>query len=382
MPELDPALTRRVFEVAPGQGDYRDALVLADGCLERGQLRLAAAALDRAFGLAPGDPDVARQRAAVLDSLALVEHGLRFRFIPGGPFLMGSPGGDPDERPVHVERTADFWMAEVPLTWAAFCELLGWRPPPEAAPEGGPEDQGAAFSLHGLNRIRLQYCETETRAARDWHSHVPSRAFSVDGGPPQTGPELFGAPPRENPQRPFRYDVKPVVAVLYEEAEALRQRLSTPSVEYRIPTEVEWEKAARGGLIGARYSWGNEPPDPSRCDCDHFGEFAVRAPTRYPPNGYGLYAMCGTVQEWTSDLYDALAYRPDRPPDARPAPAEGRRLGSRVRAPGAPLRVLRGGSWCDCPEACTVSFRASADAETWAPNIGVRLVRCERSAAP
>src|SRR5207245_2031851 len=123
---------------------------------------------------------------------------------------------------------------------------------------------------------------------------------------------------------------------------------------YGLPSEAEWERAARGGLIGQRYSWGDERPDPSRCDFDHFEEFHLAEPRSLPPNGYGLYGMCGGVSEWTSSPYDALAYHPRRP-DGGPNPTN---------------RVLRGGSSADGAEAVTVSFRATIvgwDPETDVP---------------
>ena len=184
---------------------------------------------------------------------------------------------------------------------------------------------------------------------------------NVVPSPAQTDPA-----PRVNPARPFAYDRKPMVAVSWEDAVALGRRISTAAVTYRLPTEAEWEKCARGGLAGCRWSWGDAPPDPSRCDFGHFGEFVIRDPRTLPPNGYGLHGMCGTVWEWTSDPYDALAYRGNAP-----------------AMPGKIERVLRGGSWADCARACTVSFRMSAPEDrdgAATPNIGFRLCRVESPA--
>src|SRR5262249_4847099 len=85
---------------------HRDAdvaryVAIADYFLVREDRAAAAVALDRAFGLAPDNSDIARQRAVILDELALREHDLAWRYVPAGTFLMGSATGDPDERPVH-----------------------------------------------------------------------------------------------------------------------------------------------------------------------------------------------------------------------------------------------------------------------------------------
>jgi formylglycine-generating enzyme len=181
---------------------------------------------------------------------------------------------------------------------------------------------------------------------------------------------MFGEPSRTDAHRPWRYDTKPMVSIGWQDAEDLCARLSTADVRYTLPTEAEWEKGARGGLAGRRYPWGDDPPTPDRCDFDRFGDFSIRVPTTFPPNGYGLYAMSGTVWEWTSDRYDALAYA-----DATPPPED------------AP-RALRGGSWSDCADAVTVSFRMSRDSGSWrdamggghfAPNLGFRLCRREQA---
>ena len=157
----------------------------------------------------------------------------------------------------------------------------------------------------------------------------------------------------------------------WQEAEELCARLSTGDIAYGLPTEAEWERAARGGLVGHRYPWGDEPPTAERCDFDRFDHFSILPPRLLPPNGYGLYAMTGSVWEWTADWYDAEYYRTSSADDPTGPPT------------GAE-RVLRGGSWADCAETVTVSFRMSRSAVSWrdggwgehlTANIGFRLCR-------
>lgn len=360
--EVQEDLERLLAECGT-EGDAGAACVIADALLERDDLRGAAAALDRALGLRPDDEALGRQRGEVLRQLTVVEHGLVFRYVPAGTFLQGSDRGEPDERPVHEVRLDGYWVSDVPITWAAYCDVMGWSVPPEGFPdesELGERMQG--FHLHESNKIRRQYCETGTERAGDWHAHHPG-----------ANTDFFGTVPRDDPNRPWGYDVKPMVAVSWQEANEFCEALTTDAVEYRLPTESEWEKAARGGRIGDRYAWGDAPPTPELCDCDHFGDWVIRPPRSLPPNGYGLHGMCGGVSEWTADPYDALAY--DGAFDE-------------LDCDDTSPRVLRGGSWADCTEAVTVSFRVPRTGGSWrdatwgrhlAPTIGFRIVRIERN---
>jgi formylglycine-generating enzyme required for sulfatase activity len=356
------------------EGDARPVFEVARELEAAGNLEGAATAYDRAYGLDPGDAEVREARARVLDRLAVVEHGLLFRYVPGGMFLMGSHTGEPDERPRHPVWVSSFWLSQTPVSWAAYCRLMDWEPPPEGFPRNyQPAGQGfdqAGFHLHEANKIRLQYCEDRTTRARGWHSHAPGQTWR-QGGRTVTSQEAFGAPERTDPDGPWEYAAKPMVAVAWQEAEELANRLSTPEVRYALPTEAQWEKGARGGLIGARHGWGDEGPAPENCDFNRFPEFSIRPMTTFPPNGYGLYAVNGCVWEWTRDWYDAEYYRGS--PDGDPGgPAAGEE------------KVLRGGSWADGAEAVTVTFRMSRGSRSWregkwgdhlTPNIGFRLCR-------
>jgi formylglycine-generating enzyme required for sulfatase activity len=386
---------------AAGQrGEAADFVVAADQFLSRGQVELAASALDRAFGLAPEDPTIIAQRRDVLDRLAVTEHGLVFRYVPAGTFLMGSTDGDPDERPVHAVALPHFWIADRPITWAEFCDVMHWEPPPIGQPREADEDEPPeerrmdAFHLREANKIRRGYCsgaeEEEPPPRRPW----------LSGDDDDDDPSWHDEQPEQDPPpaRPREYDCKPMVAVGWADAEELAERMSSAGVRYALPNEAQWEKAARGGLIGARYSWGDEPPTPERSDFGHFGRFSIGNPRSFPANGYGVHGMCGGVWEWTSTLYDALAYANKVAGLITDAQLEGRPDEKLIalndyqrRASMDPklletphLRVLRGGSWADGARAITVSVRTARVGGGWksghwsgsdTPNVGFRLLR-------
>jgi sulfatase modifying factor 1 len=346
-------------------GDPRPLFEIARGLEEAGNLEGAATIYDRAYGLDPTAEDVREARWRVLERLAVVEHGLKFRYVPGGVFLMGCDRSEPDEQPWHPAWLSPFWLSETPISWTAYCHLMDWEPPPIGFPRDRPrwgrtpngDFDRQTFHLTEGNKIRLQYCRDRTRRARDWHSHFPQTVYEL--------------PNPDDPTAPRLYEDKPMVAIGWQDAAALGERLSSPGLRYGLPTEAQWEKAARGGLIGARYAWGNLHPDRSRCDFDRFGEFSILPMKTFPPNGYGLYAMNGGVWEWTRDWYDSDYYRIS--PDADPGgPAQGKE------------KVLRGGSWADCAQVVTVTFRMSCSSASWtegtwgghaSPNLGFRLCR-------
>lgn len=383
---------QRLIEGSSTAADAAKLVELAGQFQAKGQLHHAATALDRAFGLDSGNPVIRRIRQDLLDCLSVSEHGLNFRYVPAGTFIMGSFDGDPDEQPVHQVQLEHFWLTETPVSWADFCRLMDWEPPPVAMPKEARKLQKpdkSLWEISALNRIRLQYCEDETLHARDWHSHSQGQTWQKQGKA-VSSQEIFGSPERANPSNPWGYSVKPMVAVSCELAEKLCAKLSSPvadakppgllsslfghksvaptttSVQYRLPTEAEWERAARGGLIGCRYPWGSEPPTSDNCDFGRFDQFSILPMKRFPANSYGLYAMSGCVWEWTGDWYDAEFY--SHTPARNPCgPSTGKQ------------KVVRGGSWADCAEAVTVSFRMSMAREgsptDTNPNIGFRLCR-------
>jgi formylglycine-generating enzyme len=130
----------------------------------------------------------------------------------------------------------------------------------------------------------------------------------------------------------FNSQNQPVVAVSWHEATQYCEYLSNlTGKSYRLPTEAEWERAARGGVEGARFPWGDAPPEslPNYVNRWHSGPEPVG---QSAPNAYGLYDICANVHEWCSDWYDAEYYAtsPERNP-------RGPETGTR--------RASRGGSW-------------------------------------
>lgn len=370
-----------VYDIVPGSGDLAELTGAARDAASRGDHGLAATAWDRAWALAPADPGVSRHRAAALDRLAVTEQKVRFRYVPGGSYLMGSSDGDPDEYPAHVVQLDPFWLADEPVSWTAYCALMGWEAPPagrpqEPAPARKDADSTERFFFSEGNKIRLQYCENLTTRAVDWHAHAA--VYTND----ERLLRHFGRLPREEPGGPARFDRKPMVAVSWQMADDLAALLTMQArkagqanTTYRLPHEAEWEAAARGGLAGRRYPWGDDPPGPGRADCGRLEEQSLISLDRLSPNGYGLRAMSGSVWEWTRDWYDSSYYthspRVNPPgPDADPS---------------ADMKhVIRGGSWTDHPDTATVSFRSAHGpvrrpdgrlVSRPTPNVGFRLCR-------
>jgi sulfatase modifying factor 1 len=353
------------------------ARVLAD----RGDEEGAAAVLDEA---ARHDRRVVPALQEVLVRLSFEWNGLTFRYVPAGTFTMGNDIGEPDEQPAHLVRVDGFWLTDAPLSWNDFARVLDWPAPPEspsdeqlAALVGA--DQQEQFGFYNDSKIRLQYCENETKGARDWHAH--STSMWQSGGEILPAQAIFGTPDRESPLEPYRYDQKPVVAVDWSLADAVAR-----FTRCRLPTEAEWERAARGCFPSSDWPWGDVDPDGTRADYGQFTRFALTPSRAFAPNDYGLFSMSGGVWEWCHDHYDAFAYAERAPqtpnaPHHADAPHAPRvivnprvELGSDVKEP---QHVLRGGSWSDDPSALRVSFRFASNHGA-APNIGFRLATSTR----
>ena len=218
--------------------------------------------------------------------------------IPAGAFQMGSTTGDINEAPVHTVELDAFYMDQHEVTNAEYRVFV--------AATGHPAPRGIGYTaVYELLK----------------HNYEPW----------------------DDPD--FNHPNQPVTTVTWFDATAYCKWVGK-----RLPTEAEWEKAARGGLEGARYSWGDaEPNNTSANFADSQTEFEWRssdvndgflftAPVgTFPPNGYGLYDMAGNVWEWCADWYSPTYY------------SDGQDVERPLRNPKGPdtgeRRVLRGGTW-------------------------------------
>ena len=255
--------------------------------------------------------------------------------IPAGSFAMGSEDGAADERPVHTVRVGAFAIGVQPITNSQYGRFVG-------------ETGHRVPSIDDLPVV--------VRAGGEAREHVfrtSARAYVWKGGQP----------------RPNTLE-HPVTMVRWDDAMAYCAWLSVViGRPVRLPTEAEWEKAARGGLERQKYPWGddigpghaNYLSDPGR-RTSH-GTSAAR---RYPPNGYGLFDMAGNVWQWVHDWYDP-SYYANSPEDNPTGPQDGA------------LRIVRGGGWISSdPLMLTCSHRHQVPPDTYSYGIGFR-VACPES---
>ena len=206
--------------------------------------------------------------------------------VPGGCFLMGDDTGRPDERPRHEVELEGFFAARRPVSNAEYARFLAVT------------------------------------------GHEPPRFWSDTA---------------------FNAAEQPVVAVSWPDANAYCAWLSLEAGRpCRLPTEAEWERAARGGAEGLVYPWGNEPPLIGGVSLARVPQPATFAIGTAPPNGYGLIDIGFNVHEWCSDWYDAAYYA--RSPRGNPRGPE-----SGIR------RASRGGAWRHQIKVCRCAARSSLD---------------------
>ncbi len=307
-------------------------------------------------------------------------------WIPGGEFKMGStdPLARPDESPVHRVRVDGFWMDQTEVTnaqFAAFVAATGyktvaerpvdWEELKKQAAPGTPKPDDALLQPGSLVFTPPDR-PVSTADVTAWWSWTLGANWRHPSGP---GSNIEG---RDN---------YPVVQIAYEDAVAYAAWAGK-----RLPTEAEWEFAARGGLDGAMNVWGNTPIDAKHANTwqGHFPDanteedgHRLAAPVKsFPPNGYGLYDMAGNVWEWCSDLYrpDAYARRLMEAggPSSLIENPKGPTSSLDPRNPHSPeSRVHRGGSFL-CNDSYCASYRPSArmaaPPDTGLQHLGFRCV--------
>jgi formylglycine-generating enzyme required for sulfatase activity len=310
-------------------------------------------------------------------------------WIPGGEFSMGAvdPLGQDanvvgmqattDSRPIHRVYVDSFWMDKTEVTnqqYAAFVKATGYVTFAEITPRaedypGAPPENLVAGSVI--------FSPPDHAVPLDnhflWWAYARGANWRHPDGPES---DLKG---REQ---------YPVLHVAYEDAEAYAKWAGK-----RIPTESEWEFAARGGLAGQVYPWGNEFLQDGKWMANtHQGHFpqedtqadAYRsaAPVaRYPPNGYGLYDVAGNVWEWTSDWY-----RPDYYAELQNSGGVARNPQGPAESvdpsePGVQKRVHRGGSYLCTEQYCSrymVGTRGKGEPMTGTNHLGFRLVKAAK----
>lgn len=274
-------------------------------------------------------------------------------WIPGGTFLMGSDRFYPEEAPAHIVAVSSFHMDVTAVTNAEFgrfvaetgyVTLAERELDPHQYPGADPHMlvPGGLVFQRPIRRVRLD-------DFRNWWRYIPGAYWRRPEGP---GSSLEGL------------DDHPVVQVAFEDAEAYAFWAGK-----QLPTEAEWEYAARGGLHAADYAWGDElMPGGVHMANTWQGEFPWQnlvadrfdgtAPVRsFPPNGYGLFEMTGNVWEWTRDWYRGQHKKPNPhkacciPSDPR-GPSVEHSYDPCLPRTRIPRKVLKGGSFLCAPNYC------------------------------
>ena len=250
--------------------------------------------------------------------------------IPAGDFLMGAADAEEDERPVHRVYVSEFFIGRFPVTHDEYARFI------RATGHPAPAVRELPLVARGDREPEFR----ELAAPYVWDGEAPPAG--------QAG--------------------HPVVLVSYEDATAYCNWLSQ-AIERRVrlPSEAEWEKAARGGVEGMKYPWGSDI-DATRAnyltDPGTKRQRGTRPSGTFAPNAYGLCDMSGNVWQWVTDWYSGEYYGLGEPRDPR-GPVSGS------------LRIVRGGSWVNHDASMLrCAYRHKVPPDTYAYSVGFRIV-CE-----
>ncbi len=285
-------------------------------------------------------------------------------WIPPQTAVVGSDEHYPEEGPAREVTVDGFWMQPHPVTNAQFEEFVvatghvtvAERPlDPRDYPGAPPENvqPGSMVFARTAGPVDLRHLNL-------WWRWTPGASWRHPRGPRSS------TRGRED---------HPVVHIAFDDAAAYAQWAGGA-----LPTEAEWEVAARGGLPHTTYTWGDEPEGRDRRLANYWhGEFPYLPDTGYgcstpvgcfPPNGYGLHDMAGNVWEWTTDLYGATR-------DERPCCAADTHDPHQPGVP-VPRRVIKGGSFL-CADSYCMRYRPAArrpqQVDTGMSHIGFRCVK-------
>ncbi|MDB6133017.1 MAG: hypothetical protein JWM59_1260 [Verrucomicrobiales bacterium] len=307
-------------------------------------------------------------------------------WIPGGEFSMGSDstaeslcsisGVTRDAQPVHRVYVDGFWMDATEVTneeFQKFVTATGYKTVAEAAPT---KEEFPTVLPELLTAGSTVFTATPQRVPLNnfaqWWRFEPGADWRHPTGPDS------------NLQGREKY---PVVQVAYEDAAAYAKWAGK-----RLPTEAEWEFAARGGLTGKLYAWGDELKPGGKFQANIYeGTFPVQdgdtgedgfkglAPVaQYAPNPYGLYDVAGNVWEWCSDWYREDTYAAQKAQGGVARNPQGPASSLDPEEPDQPKRIHRGGSFLCTDQYCSrymVGTRGKGEVRTASNHLGFRCVR-------
>jgi formylglycine-generating enzyme len=298
-------------------------------------------------------------------------------WIPGGTFTMGDTRFYPEERPLRPVAVESFWMDRHPVTnqqFSRFVAATGYvtvaerRPDPALYPGALPENLVAGSMVFVPTTGPVDLANHA-----QWWAWTPGADWRHPHGPHSTVDE--------------RAD-HPVVQVALEDVTAYCAWAGTA-----LPTEAEWEYAARGGRDGAIFTWGDEERPDGQLMANHWqghfpwqntrdDGFVFTSPVgSYPANGYGLLDMAGNVWEWTADWYAVYgSAAPSRSCCTTSTPATNAREASinpQLAQFRIPRRVVKGGSHLCAPSYCfryRPAARQPQDIDTGTSHVGFRCI--------